>query len=145
MMTAIASLAWRVATSRIGIAAIAAAISWNVAYHRGYSRADRQAEIAALESRIAVKEADLTAARNAERVAKAQAEQLADISLKQQEYLNDLESELSARPDRASCRVTDDDARRLRGIDAGEGGGAPRSSPIPLLGDPGRGAATTGR
>lgn len=145
MIPAALSIIWQIATSRVGIAVIAGSLSYGIGYHRGYSRADRFAEIAALESRIAVKDADLTAARNAERVARDQAEILADRAIENQEIVNDLSAELAARPDRDACRISGADAERLRRVDAGEGGTAARSAPLSILSPAGRGAGAAGR
>lgn len=114
------SILWSIATSRVGVALIAGTISWQVAYWRGHDAADQSAKVAALESRIAVKEADLAAARNAERIARDQANILAERAIQNQEIVNDLAAELEARPGRDTCRVTGADVGRLLNIDAGE-------------------------
>lgn len=139
------SILWQIATSRIGIALIAGTLAYGYGYQRGHDAADRSAEIAALVSRIAVKEADINIARNAGRIAAAQAEQMAEITLQQQEHLDDLESELASRPERAACRLTGHDIERLLDIDAGEGGGAARPAPLSILPPARERAGTTGR
>lgn len=144
------SILWSIATSRVGVALIAGTISWQVAYWRGHDAADQSAKVAALESRIAAKEADLTAARNAERLARDQANILADRAIQNQEIVNDLSAQLAAenKADPATadrCRLSERDAARLRDIDTNAGRGPSRSAPTPLLGDPGRGAGAQGR
>lgn len=111
---------WSIATSRIGIALIVGALSYGAGYHRGHSHADQTAQVAALQSQVDASRTDLKAAQSAERIARAQAEQLAEITLKQSETVNDLEKELAARPGRDACRMSDADAQRLLDIDDGE-------------------------
>ncbi|MBB3810070.1 hypothetical protein [Pseudochelatococcus contaminans] len=114
------SIIWQIVSSRIGIAAIAGTLSYGVGYHRGHSHADQTAQVAVLQSQVETARTDLKAAQSAERIARAQAEQLAEITLKQTETVNDLEKELASRPGRDACRVTDADARRLLNIQDGE-------------------------
>lgn len=145
MITIALSLIWQVATSRLGMVVIAGTVAWHVAYNRGYSTADQSAQLASVQSQLEITSADLKAARLAERIAASQAEQLADISLQQQEYLDDLESSLADRPERAVCRVTDADVERLRRIDTGEGGGQTRPAPLSILSPAGNRPAAKGR
>lgn len=114
------SIIWQIVSSRIGIALIAGIASYGVGYHRGHGHADQSAQVTALQSQVDATRADLKAAQSAERIARAQAEQLADITLKQTERVNDLEQDLATRPGRDICRVSDADARRLLDIEDGE-------------------------
>ena len=145
MIAAALSIIWQIATSRLGIAVIIGALAYGYGYQRGHDSADRSAEITALESQVAIKEADLTAARAAERIARDQADVLASKTIQQQEYLNDLESDLAARPDRAVCRLSDADRRRLLDVDAGEDGGASQLAPLPILPPARHGAGAASR
>lgn len=83
-------------------------------FARDYYRAD--AEITALKSQIAAKDADLRIAKSAESTARSAALALEQKATETKEYLNEREREVASRPGRDACRLDDADALRLRSI-----------------------------
>lgn len=104
---------WQTALAAAGIAVLALA----GAYLYGRFDEARRCESAALTARIATLERDLAIARDAERTARAQAEELERENDDAQSRYADLLTELEARPVDDRCRATADDVRlfeRLR-------------------------------
>ncbi|MGP9819161.1 hypothetical protein ACTZWW_04020 [Salinarimonas sp. NSM] len=110
-MTALATL-WRLATSRLGLIVIAAALGW----WWGASSAREACEADRLREVIAAMQADVVAAREAERRAARQAEQLAAEAASNQERVDALTADLASLPEGDRCRASGDDVRRLRDI-----------------------------
>jgi hypothetical protein len=103
---------YSILTSRIGLAALALIAGLYI----GYTKADRAADIAALQAQNATLKIDLTVARHAEALADRQLVSLETLSKINEEKIDALEANLAQRKDRDACRLSDDDVKRLRNI-----------------------------
>lgn len=85
------------------------------AYWKGYSTAAQKCHEAELRAIIATQARDLKAWELADSVAKDEQARLAAEMIELQQMVTDYEKELLLKPAPA-CTLSDDDARRLRGI-----------------------------
>lgn len=101
----------RFATSTIGMVLIAAVL----AYGGGWREARKKCEAESARARLAIAQADLTAASVAATMTEAQTGQLEAEERANKEKVDALLSDLRKRPGRA-CGLSESDARRLRGL-----------------------------
>ena len=85
------------------------------AYYKGYSTASQNCHEAQLRAVIATQARDLKAWELADATAKDEQARLASELIELQQMVTDYEKELLLKPAPA-CALSDDDARRLRGI-----------------------------
>lgn len=93
----------------------------------GYGRWDGAARCnaAALRAQIETLQTDLRIARNAEQLARRQAEDMKEVASHVQTRVDEIIATVEARPDDERCRLSDADLRRLQSISPP----APRSPP----------------
>lgn len=84
----------------------------------GYGRYEGavRCNAAALRSEIETLRTDLRIARNAERLALRQAEDMKELASNVQTRVDDIIASVEARPESERCRLSDDDLRRLQSI-----------------------------
>lgn len=103
---------WSVATSRLGLAVIAFLAGW----YFGFTRADRAADVAALQNQVKALQIDINIARQGEALATQQVVTLEGIASENQGKIDALLADLAKRPGRDVCRLSERDAQRLRDI-----------------------------
>jgi uncharacterized membrane protein len=103
---------WKILTSRLGIAVMCLIFG----FWKGYGYANSQAQIADLMAKNAALKADIEIALQQEKLADSQNAELQTIISQNQEKVDALLADLAKRPSRDNCKLSDDDARSLRGI-----------------------------
>jgi hypothetical protein len=105
-------LAWKILTSKFGIAVIV----FGLGFWKGYAFKDHRSEIADLQAQVATLKIDMSIARYSEEVVAAQADDLQESLTSNKAKADALIADLSKRAGRDVCRIGPSDRRKLSDI-----------------------------